>query len=125
MFNDQSGRGLLGIRIGLPDGLLGRGEIDGGGASTTGLLGFPLPSVPVGNQPLSRDKGPDLAAAGDLRCEGYSAGCRNGGSYGATATHSVGGRNICTQCAIKKLGIENEPGAEQIRVLRPYSLGGP
>lgn len=51
MFYGQSGRGLLGIRVGLPDALSGRSDIDGGGSSATGLLGFALPSLPVDYQP--------------------------------------------------------------------------
>ena len=121
MFNDQSGRGLLGIRIGLPSGLLGESDIYGGGSSATGLLGFPFPSAPVDNQPLWRNEGPDLAAAGDLRCQGV---CRNGGSYGTTAMYGVRNQNLCANCAVKRLGIEDEPETEKIRVLRPFLLPG-
>jgi hypothetical protein len=62
------------------------------------------------------------AAAGDLRCQGYSSGCQNGGDYGTTATHIVGGRLLCRKCALKKLGIEESAPAEQIKTLRPYEF---
>ena len=125
MFNGQSGRGLLGVRVGLPDGLLGRSDVESSGSSATGLLGFGLPSIPSGNQPSWRNDGPDLAAAGDLQCQGFSAGCPNAGSWGTTATHRITGRNVCSDCAVKMLGIQTEPLKEKIETLRRFLLRAP
>ena len=121
MSNEQSGRGLLGIRLGLANSLLGPIDINGGASSAGGLLGLPLPPAPASTQPLRHDEGPDLAAAGDLPCEGV---CSEGGSYGTTAMYGVENRNLCRNCAVKRLGIEDEPEREKIRVLRPFLLPG-
>lgn len=64
-----------------------------------------------------------LVAAG-LRCEGVSGGCQNGGSFGTTAVFGVSGRNLCVDCAVKSLGIENEPAGEKIIILRPFLVQG-
>ena len=63
-----------------------------------------------------------LAAAGDLRCEGFAGGCQSGGSYGTTAMFSIYGRNLCMDCAVKILSIQNEPAKEKMRILSPYYL---
>jgi hypothetical protein len=55
-----------------------------------------------------------LAAAGDLKCEGFSGGCQNGGDRGTTGMYGVTGRTVCTNCAVKMLGIENEPAAGKV-----------
>jgi RHS repeat-associated protein len=67
---------------------------------------------------------PTGLAAGDLRCEGFSGGCQGGGSYGTTAMYCVSGRNVCRDCAIKLLNLQNDPSDEQIKVLRPFGIGG-
>ena len=54
-----------------------------------------------------------LAAAGDLKCEGFSGGCQNGGSFGTTAAYTVLGRNVCRSCAVKMIGAGDEPGGTQ------------
>jgi RHS repeat-associated protein len=65
-----------------------------------------------------------LAAAGDLQCQGFSSGCQNGGSSGTTAMYGISGRNLCPDCAVKMLGIEDEPAAEKVIILRPFLLPG-
>jgi len=65
-----------------------------------------------------------LAAAGDLQCQGFSAGCQSGGSWGPTAAYGMSGRSLCTDCVVKMLGTENEPGAEEVIILRPFLLPG-
>ena len=50
-----------------------------------------------------------VAAAGDLKCQGGY--CESGGTYGTTAMYSILGRNVCRDCAVKMLGLENEPAA--------------
>src|SRR5579862_409455 len=63
-----------------------------------------------------------LAAAGGLPCDGYSAGCQSGGTYGTTAMYRMNNLNLCTNCAVKYLGIENETPREQLRVLDPFLI---
>jgi hypothetical protein len=63
-----------------------------------------------------------VAGAGDLRCEGFSAGCQSGGSYGTSAMYRIRGLNLCRNCAVKILGIENAPSNEQVDTLDPFSI---
>lgn len=69
---------------------------------------------------------PDLqpAAAGDLQCEGFSAGCQSGGDWGTTAEYRMGEppRNLCRKCALRYLGLENEPYSQQRGYLQPWSI---
>ncbi len=60
------------------------------------------------------------AAAGDLKCVGGV--CTQGGSQGTTGMFRIGGRALCRSCAVKEIGIANEPGAEQIRILAPFLI---
>ena len=78
-----------------------------------------LAAVVVGNQAAVQ-----VAAAGDLKCQGYSAGCQNGGSYGSTAGFNIEGRNVCPSCAVKMLGVENEPAAVKAITLQPFEIRG-
>ena len=66
-----------------------------------------------------RDTGVDVAAAGDLRCEGI---CRQGGSWGTTGAYNVDDTILCRNCAVKTLKIENMPGGQQNLILRRYEL---
>jgi len=73
--------------------------------------------------------GPDdiqLAAGGDLKCQGFSAGCPNGGSRGTTGWFSVDGRRVCESCAVRMLGLQDEPPSDpdRIRTLRWYMIRG-
>jgi hypothetical protein len=63
----------------------------------------------------------DIAAAGDLKCLGI---CANGGDYGTTAAYRVGNTPLCRKCAVKRLGIEDEPGGEQNRTLKSFEIQG-
>jgi RHS repeat-associated protein len=90
----------------------------------------------VGNNPVNRVDPTGLpkvgwcqaaiqsAAAGDLKCQGFSAGCQNGGSYGGTAGFNIEGRNVCAGCAVKMLGVENEPAAVKTITLQPFEIRG-
>src|SRR5580700_2896483 len=40
-----------------------------------------------------------IAAAGGLRCDGFSGGCQSGGTYDTTAMYSIYGRSLCMDCA--------------------------
>lgn len=63
-----------------------------------------------------------LVAAGNLQCQGFSGGCQNGGSFGTAAMYGVTGRHLCADCAVKILGIEDEPAGERVKILRPFLL---
>jgi len=65
-----------------------------------------------------------VAAARGLPCDGFSGGCQSGGSYGTNAMYRIRGRNLCRNCAVKMLGIEDEPSNEQILTLDPFSIQG-
>jgi hypothetical protein len=64
----------------------------------------------------------DIAAAGDLRCVGGS--CASGGDYGATAAYRVNNTPLCRKCAVRRLGIEDEPSNEQYETLRNFEMPG-
>jgi hypothetical protein len=55
-----------------------------------------------------------------FRCDGFSAGCPNGGTYGYNANYFISRRNLCRDCAIKILGIEDEPSIIQTDTLRNF-----
>jgi hypothetical protein len=65
-----------------------------------------------------------VAADRGLPCDGFSGGCQSGGSYGTNAMYRIRGRNLCRNCAVKMLGIEDEPSNEQILTLDPFSIQG-
>lgn len=61
--------------------------------------------------PSAPDDEPVLIGARRLgaRCDGFTAGCQNGGSFGTSAiVHLEAGRRLCWACAIKWFGVENE-----------------
>lgn len=68
--------------------------------------------------------GVQVAGAGNLRCDGFSAGCQSGGSYGTSATYHISGRNLCTDCAVKFLGIQNESPRDKVLTLSPFTIYG-
>jgi hypothetical protein len=61
----------------------------------------------------------DVAAAGDLWCQGI---CGQGGSRGTTGAYDVDETIMCRNCAVKTLKIENLPGGQQNLILRRYEL---
>jgi hypothetical protein len=61
-----------------------------------------------------------MAAAGDLKCVGYA--CANGGTYGTTGLYLVSSKTLCLDCAIKILGLEEEPPAERYAILKNFEL---
>jgi hypothetical protein len=87
------------------------------------ILGGADPAAIPSQQPrTNKDNNVDLAAAGDLKCEGV---CSSGGSRGTTGMYKMKGRILCSDCAAKERGVEGLPGAEKARILAPYLLGGP
>ncbi len=73
----------------------------------------------VTGNPIKLDDVKGLAA-GDLKCQGFSGGCQNGGSFGTTAMYCVNGINLCRVCAIKYLGVQNESRVIQINTLNRF-----
>ena len=59
-------------------------------------------------------------AAGGPRCDGFSAGCQNGGSFGSSGMMSIDRLNLCWDCAIKYLGIQQYRPAEQLKIMRDF-----
>ncbi len=56
------------------------------------------------------------AAVGDLLCVNHPR------KNGMTATHSIGGQNLCRNCAVKKLGCEDLPSDEQSEAMKRWCL---
>lgn len=56
----------------------------------------------------------------DPRCDGFSAGCQNGGTFGSSGILRLQGTglNLCWDCAVKFLGVENLPHGEQLEQLK-------
>jgi hypothetical protein len=93
-------------------------------ASSTPEEWKPAPTLLGGVEPRTLDT--QIAAAGDLRCEGMrgGGGCSRGGSYGSTAMYEVEGRKICGPCAVRAIGATTLPHSEQMEMLRPFLLQG-
>lgn len=54
------------------------------------------------------------------RCDGFSAGCQMGGTYGTTGMFDIFGKKFCRDCAIKFLGIQGLPYEEQRETLQGF-----
>jgi len=80
------------------------------------------PGIPA--QP--KTVGDQLAAVGDLRCQGIrgGGGCESGRSYGTTGMYRLEGRALCQNCAVKALGIQVLSPAEKLRTMMRFLLGG-
>jgi|tagenome__1003787_1003787.scaffolds.fasta_scaffold19706655_2 hypothetical protein len=68
----------------------------------------------LGHQPKEDDV--HDAAWGDRRCANHPK------KSGQTGAYEVEGRILCRDCAVKCLGIGDEPSNEQYKVLIPYEL---
>jgi hypothetical protein len=82
------------------------------------------PRVPKGNpgggQWTTGGGETQVAAAGDLKCEGLPyGGCEAGDIWENTAIYRIFGRNLCRDCAVKSYGLRDESHTEQTRILRP------
>ena len=60
----------------------------------------------------------DTVAAGDLKCQR----CAGGGDFGTTGAYRIEDRVLCQKCAVKSLGIGNEPSSTQPELLRPWLI---
>lgn len=102
---------------------------DGGQWTSNGTIVLPTTSgqsvaapEAAGDTSSSRAPNVRIAAAGGPRCEGFPAGCQNGGSYGTTAMFYIHGSALCMDCAVKILGIQGETASEKLHILNPYYL---
>jgi hypothetical protein len=95
MFNFRLMTGLPGFRVGQTE------DAPGFAVAPDGWAPPYDPTAPIGDgsspaeTPLQAPPALQPAAAGDLRCEGFSGGCQSGGDWGTTAAYRVEGRNLC------------------------------
>jgi hypothetical protein len=68
----------------------------------------------------SRSPGPIQPLPVGLECQGFPAGCQNGGNFGDNANYYAGRRDLCRDCAIRYLGLQDEPAIIKIETLRRY-----
>jgi hypothetical protein len=69
----------------------------------------------LGRKPQQEDDVQE-AAWGDRLCVNHPR------KNGKTGTHEIGEQIYCRDCAVKCLGIEDEPSNEQYKTLQPYEL---
>ena len=69
----------------------------------------------IGRKP-QQDNDVQEAAWGDRLCVNHPR------KNGKTGTHEIGEQIYCRDCAVKCLGIEDEPSNEQYKTLQPYEL---
>ncbi len=74
---------------------------------------------PDGGQWTSDGADVQVAAAGDLPCEGD---CQSGGSYGTTGMYWMEGKILCHDCAIKAAGAQGLSAREQNEILNSFLL---
>lgn len=66
---------------------------------------------------------PNIRIAAGLQCDGFPSGCQSGGTYGMSGMYNIGGRILCTDCAVKYFGLQGEPYSEKARILAPFVIG--
>ena len=115
-----------------PDPRLGYfGSADLSGLNNPELLG-PMPfGIPLAairsafgapeEAPLRRD-GDSYEIAGGPPCQGPS--CQSGGNWGTSGMYTVTDKDLCVDCAVKKLGIGDLPADEKTEILSRYLKGG-
>ena len=54
------------------------------------------------------------------RCDGFSAGCQNGGSFGSSGAIRIQGKKLCWDCALKYLGIQDMDSEEQLKTIGDF-----
>jgi hypothetical protein len=81
-------------------------------------LGAPAPP----DQTPAETTGPtyelDTRLVQPVSCQGPT--CSQGGSFGMTGMYFISGRTLCRDCAVKFLGIQGLPAAEQTAILRNF-----
>lgn len=85
--------------------------------------------IPIGGQWVSdaghTTSGALLVAAlrsrpKETRCDGFSSGCQNGGSFGASGMIDIDGRRLCWDCTIKWLGIQQHSRDKQLELIKYF-----
>lgn len=71
--------------------------------------------TPIGGQWI-----PDRVQVAGTRCDGFSAGCQNGGTFGSSGSVRIGDRRMCWDCAIRYLGIEELPRDTQLKTIKNF-----
>lgn len=71
--------------------------------------------TPIGGQWI-----PDRTRIAGTRCDGFAAGCQNGGTLGSTGFILIDGKRLCWDCAIKFLGLQDLPRKDQLIILRNF-----
>jgi hypothetical protein len=105
------------VPAGNPDGGQWTGESSVNGSNVS------VPPNDEGAHARTAPKVPNIQIAAGLRCDGFSSGCQSGGTYGTTGRYNINGRVLCSDCAIKFFGLQDEPQSEKDRVLRPFVIG--
>ena len=77
------------------------------------------------NLPAERPDQVHVAAMLGPRCDGFSAGCQFGGTFGTTGMYRIAGKNLCRDCAVKFLGIQGLSFEEQRETLHLYDKTNP
>lgn len=54
------------------------------------------------------------------RCDGFSAGCQNGGTFGSSGSVKIGNKRMCRDCALRYLGIEELPRDDQLKTIKDF-----
>lgn len=52
------------------------------------------------------------------RCQGFA--CQNGGSFGTSGMVGIADKQLCWDCAIKYLGIQDLPHDQQLKILANF-----
>lgn len=80
--------------------------------------------TPIGGQWIDDVADPDRTVVAarrprsHRRCDGFAAGCQNGGTFGNSGSVDVFGKRLCWDCAIKFLGVEDFTPSEQLELIR-------
>ena len=62
----------------------------------------------------------DVTRVAAARCDGFAAGCRNGGTFGSSGQFTIDGKKLCWDCAIKYLGIQDLSPSQKVIILRLF-----
>jgi hypothetical protein len=62
----------------------------------------------------------DAVHVAATRCDGFSAGCQNGGTFGSSGMITIGNKRLCWDCAIRFLGIQGLPYEEQMQTIQLF-----
>jgi hypothetical protein len=63
-----------------------------------------------------------FASSNYFRCDGFSSGCQNGGTFGTSGRYNIDGRMLCMDCAIKFFCLQDDTQRERERTLAPFIM---